>query len=363
MPKLLPSTKHFQLAQQLRKLVQSMKPGEPIPTVMDLRKKFEVSQATVDRALDRLRREGLIVRPAGQLRLEVAEISDPATHRVAMIRPDYPSPTFEELSRVIVEAGKQRDWAFELVSYRKLEGLDLRQALGDNDAGILLPTSEPFPPHLVAALRRPRRPVVIIQDPPVGLSINTVRIDDVQIGKMAVKHLTDLGHRRVLLFLSEPGAPSRELRASGWREQLKEIGQGNLDELVVDPQVKPFDNSIMSSYRYFSAWLDQPHPEFTAIFCAAWTGAVAVLRALREHNLRIPQDVSVISHGGEGYMSSFLFPALTAIETDITHYGQVVVDVLQKQIERPDGQLQNFLIPSTLIQRETTAMCAAQGRV
>jgi LacI family transcriptional regulator len=256
---------------------------------------------------------------------------------------------------VIVDAGKARDWSFDLVSYRKLEGLSLRRAIGDNDGAILLPTSEPFPDNLRSALRRPPCPVVVIQDPPTGLNVGSVRIDDVQIGELATRHLMELGHQRILLFLSEPMAPSGSLRAQGWRNVMTEAREQNLQELVVDSHVQPFDNSMFGSYRYFSQWLESPHPPFTAIFCAAWTGAVAAMRALREHNYRIPKDVSIVSHGGEGYIAAFLFPALTAVETNIQDYGKKVVDVLQDQIENPDDPVQNIVVPSQLVVRSTTA--------
>jgi len=357
MPKTLAETKHFKLAQQVRREIGRMRAGDPLPTVEEMKSTYGVSQATVERAVGRLRREGLIVRHDGQLRPVVAERSDPATHRVAIIRPDYPSPTFEELARVLSDAGKECDWAMETVYYRKLDNVSLRRDIGDNDAAILVPSTEAFPPSLMAALRRPQRPVVVIQDPPAGLRVSSVRIDDELIGRKAVKHLAALGHRRILLFLSEPMAPSGELRAAGWREQMEAIGETNLDGLVVDSHLKPFDFSIGESYEYFSKWLDAPHPEFTAVFCACCTGAIAVLRALREKGISVPEDVSVISHGGEGSMAPFLYPALTAMETDIPAYGRAVVEVLLNQLENPSEPTKHIAIPSTLVIRDTTGQC------
>lgn len=354
MPKTLNATKHFWLAQQLRKTVRSMNVGEAIPTVADLRKQYQCSQATVERALDRLRKEGLIVRPAGQLRLTVAEASDPAAHRVAIIRPDYPSPTFEELARQVVEAGKACDWAFDLVYYRTLEGLALQKAIGDNDAAVLLPSTEEFPRHLATVLRRPHRPVIVIQNIPEIVNISSVSIDEEEIGRLSVEYLASLGHRRILAVLNEPGTVNG-LRHAGWRKQMEALGQTNLDELTVDVQVRNFENSTLGAYERFNAWLDRPHAPFTGIFCAAWSGAVAVLRALRERNINVPQDVSLISHGGEGYMSAFIHPAITALETDLSVYGRNVVELLQEKFTNPAQAPEHRLIPSTLVPRGTTA--------
>lgn len=354
MPKTLPATRHFQLAQKLRKQILGMEIGAPLPTVAEMRQQFACSQATIERALDRLRREGLVERPAGQLRLTVAANSDPAAYRVAMIRPDYPSPTFEELARVIIEAGKARNWAFELQSYRQMSGLNLTKLLRDADGAVLVPTSERFPDHLLRALKRPHRPIVIIQDPPPGLRVSSVRIDDEEIGRGAVKHLAELGHRRILLLVSEPPAPSGDLRIAGWRQAMEELGQENIDELIVKPNLKPFDNSLLSTYEYFNQWLSKPHPHFTAVFCPAWTGAAAALRALREHRIEVPRQVSVVGHGGEGYIGPFLFPALTAMETDVPAYGERVVQVLHDLL-KGQKKVRNLTVSSKLVLRQTCA--------
>ena len=335
--------------------------GSQMPTVMELRRQYSCSQATLERALDRLRREGLIERPAGQLRLRVAATADPAQYRIALIRPDYPSPTFEELSRVIIRAGQARDCAFDLQSYRKLSGLELHKTMRDVDGAILIPTSEVFPDHLCKALRRPHRPVVVIQDPPAGLRVSSVRIDDEQIGRLAVEHLAGLGHRRILLLMSEPHSPSGNARAAGWRSAMTKLGQDDLESLIIDPQLHPFDNSMLGTYDYFSNWLRGRHVDFTAVFCAAWTGAVAALRALRENDLPVPQRVSVIAHGGEGYMMPFLYPALTAVETDIQRYGRRVIEVMQAHLQNP-GTIITDVVESKVVVRETTARRPAAVR-
>ncbi|HAU36710.1 MAG TPA: hypothetical protein DCX07_03205 [Phycisphaerales bacterium] len=354
MPKPLCTTKHFKLAQRLRSRIRSLSAGDPLPTVAEIKREYGVSQATVERALDRLRREGLVVRPPGQLRVVVAEAGDPAVRRVAMIRPDYPSPTFDELCRAIARAGAEKDWAFDLVSYRKLETLDLKRALGDNDAAILLPPAEFFPPRLLAALRRPRRPIIVIQDPPEGARVSSVQIDDRQVGRLAVEHLAGLGHRRILLLLSEPAAPSGVQRAEGWRQAMETLGEKNLDELVVASGTPMFAQSVVSTYEFFCRWLDNPHPEFTAIFCAAWTGAGAAMRALRERGIHIPEDISLISHGGEGMIGPFLNPPLTAVETDIAAYGKAVVELMERHFA-PPHVVEHLLIPSAVVERKTTA--------
>ncbi len=355
MPKTLDSTKHFQLSQTLRAEIKKMKPGDVLPSVIEMKARYGVSQATVDRATERLRREGLILRLPGQQRLLVAEHADPAENRIALIRPDYPSPTFDELARTVIDAGRARDWAFELVSYRRLDALSLKRAVGENDAAVLLPTSESFPKALLAALERPRWPIVVIQDPPLGVGVSSVRIDDQDVSRLAVEHLAGLGHRRILAFMSEPTTPSGTGRMLGWQAAMTAMGEANLEELLVDCNLKPFENSMTGSYEYFCRWLDRPHVPFTAVYCAAWTGALAVLRALRERGIKVPGQVSVVGHGGEGHIAPFMNPPLTSVDSDISGYGKLVVEVLAEALSGKKKRTPvHRVVPSMLVVRETT---------
>jgi DNA-binding LacI/PurR family transcriptional regulator len=361
MPKSVTETKYYQLSQKLCRLFKSMSPGDVVPTVTELKGRYNVSQATVDSALSRLRDEGLIYRPAGQMRLVVAEMPEAPVHRIVLIRPDYPSPTYEEIARHIVQEGKRKDWAFELSYYHKHESLMLERVMKQSDAAIFLPTAEPLPVTLRRALRRPRKPIVMVQEPPGDLEVNSVRLDDEQIGRLAVEHLWSLGHRRIMVFLSEPMSPSGHDRLLGWRRAMESAGATDLDSLIVNTELTPFQNSLRGSYEYFSRWLDRPHPNFTAIFCPAWTGAMATLRALRERDVEVPREVSVIAHGGEDHIGPYLSPPLTAVETDMSVYGKTVVDLLEEKFNRPSSKrVMHRLIPSALVVRKTTAPPAGE---
>ncbi len=84
------------------------------------------------------------------------------------------------------------------------------------------------------------------------------------------------------------------------------------------------------------------------------TGAVAAMRALREREIHIPEDISLISHGGEGMIGPFLNPPLTAVETDIAVYGKAVVELMERHFA-PPHVAEHLLIPSAVVVRKTTA--------
>jgi len=341
-----------------------MSPGQTLPTLAELRQEFQVAELTVTRALAQLRREGLIYRPDGRQRPVVAAISDRALARVAMIRPDYPSMDYEAIARAVVRAGRERDWVFDQVSYRSLEGLELTRAIGNNDAAALLPTSEPFPNHLLTALAAPRRPVVVLQEPPPGLDAPVVRNDDVLIGRSLVEHVAALGHSRILMVVDQPIAcPSIADRVVGWRQAMQQLGVGNLTEFLVDCQVASFDDAVLCSYEFFRCWLDAPHADFTAVCCASSGGALAVMRALREKGVAIPQDVSVIANASELDIAAFINPPLTATEIDLSGYGQAVAELIDEALNTPGAPARQITIgPQTIVRQSTTNVPRRGGK-
>lgn len=357
MPKGLAETKHFRLACKLRQQVRLMSPGAPLPTVSELRMRFKASQSTISQAMSVLRREGLVHRPAGKKRLLVSRISHSAAHRIALIRSDYPSEDFEALCRAVVEAAIEKNWLFDLVNYRDLATLDLEFAIGDNDAGVFLPTSEAvLPPHIVDALRWKRKPLVVLQESAEGLPVGNVLVDNSEVGRLAVEHLVGLGHRNIALVLDQPNDSMILPRAAAWRKAMSEMSvtEESIEKMFVDCGIKPGQDALRTTYRYFGQWLDDSPPEFSAVFCTSCKGAMAVLRALRERNIDVPGKVSVIAFAGEASLSDFFSPPLTAIEVNIAAYGSAVIETMEQLFKEPGLKPQQIKIEPYLSIRQST---------
>ncbi len=354
MPKTTSSTKHFQITKALRARFSGMKPGHQLPTVRELADEMQVAQGTIVKTLSTLRGEGVVERPAGKMRLVVAERHDRHLHRVAIVRPDWPSTDFDAVVRSVVQAGKRRGWGFDLKTYTSLQNVDLNRLTDTTDAAVLLPNSEPFPDHLRDALRRPTKPAVVAYEPIRGLGVPTVNVDDRWCGKLAVEYLAELGHRQILAVMSEPPSAMILDRIAGWREAMRQSRlTDDLDALFVNCGTQPGQQSIEVAYAYFAAWLQRSRQAFTAILCDCWA-ALAIMRVLRENGLRVPEDVSIIAFAGEGSVASFLNPPLTALETDMVRYGEAVIECLDRAFSG-DHTASEIHIPVELKIRQSTA--------
>ncbi len=349
------TTKHFQVTHILRDEIRQMTPGTVLPTLDELKSRFQMSQATLDKALAKLRREGLIYRPDGQRRLVVSSVSDPAKRRISIVRPDYPSAVFDEIVRATLAAGKPRDWAFDIVHYRTIEKLELSLAMEDADAGLLLTTTGSLPRHLVSALSRPTRPVVVAQDSLDAIPVSTVCTDEQRVAEIAVEHLVSLGHRRIVMVVpSIQSGPMREI-VRAWRMSLERIGQTDVDELLVDAQVPTGEYSLTWTYDALVKWIQNDPPQFTAMIGATSEAAMAISRVCLENGRRIPEDVSVVGSSGISVIGAFLNPPLTSIHFDMAQYGLMLVEQLEEHLNDPDAPPRKVKIQPSLVVRKSSA--------
>jgi LacI family transcriptional regulator len=155
--------------------------------------------------------------------------------------------------------------------------------------GILV-ISVPPPPRELDRLLASTTPVVLVDVRRSGLS--HVYTDDVEGGRLATRHLLQLGHRRIAFvgdFSDNPyGFTSSAHRCAGFEDAMSQAG------LEVPPEyVKEGEHSREDAVRLASELLALPRPP-TAIFAASDTQAFGVLEAAVDAGVEIPGRLSVI---------------------------------------------------------------------
>jgi DNA-binding LacI/PurR family transcriptional regulator len=349
-----PHTKHYKLSETLREAIRFMAPGELLPTVEQLKKKYKVSQTTVTQAMERLRAQGVVERPFGRRRLAVARVESHPVFRVALIRPLWSSPDYDTITNVIYSLGQEMNVGFSLHIYRNIDDLNLETALRNSDAGMIL-GDRLMSREQINAFNRLRKPMVFLRDKPDAVKAHSVSVNDVMVGQKATRHLLDLGHRRIVAMLSEPPNPMYSLRLDGWASALQREGIKASDEMIADCSVRHGKESIQGSYERFVAWLDTNHVPFTGLFCLTWTGALAALRALRERKISVPGKVSVITYDSESAICQFMNPPLTTVSINVAQYANDAMRIVQRALnDQTLQEPQKLLLKPELFVREST---------
>lgn len=116
--------------------------------------------------------------------------------------------------------------------------------------------------------------------------------DDVQGGYMAVRHLIDLGHRKIGFIGDLPDDPfgftSSQDRYQGFCQALAEAGLS-----MEDRYIGRDEHGRYTAQSLAETILDQPDRP-TAIFAASDTQAMGVITAARRLSLSVPEQISII---------------------------------------------------------------------
>lgn len=349
--------KHAVLADALDPEFRRLEPGTPIPAVTTLMDRFQVSQGTVVHALRHLRSKGLVARPAGRKRLVAVgrQNRGEAVLNILLLRPQWSSPDYDAMSYALLEEAARQRLHVETLHY----GPDWREeyaaAVKAHDALILLPSSTGSS-HLVPLIEEARLPSVVLWDDAQSPGMMRVADDDLEVGRLAARHLLDLGHEKVVAFLSEPAHAVMRRRVAGWEEVMRAAGEAHPEHLIIDCSVEPGKEAIVGSYEKLRRWLYQNGNRLpgTAVFCLCWTGALAMLRALREVGIEVPRDVSILANGGENRLCEFSNPALSVVQTSVSDFAKEALGLLKDVCLGNAPESPTVLLPPFVVEREST---------
>ncbi len=200
-----------------------------------------------------------------------------------------------------------------------------------------------FIPQLLAA----DVPFVFIGRPGRVDGVTYVDADNVGGGYLATAYLIDLGYRRIATIASDQNAAGDD-RLLGYRRALKERGRPCDSDMVAFG-----DYTLESAYRAMKRLIPQK-PD--AVFVASDTMSLGALRALREADLRVPQDIAIVSHD-DLPPATQADPPLTTVRQPIGQAGHSAVERLGEMIlGAASTPPQGFINPVELIVR---ASCGA----
>jgi LacI family transcriptional regulator len=188
-------------------------------------------------------------------------------------------------------------------------------------------------------------PIVVTGRDLKAPGILSLKFDDYQAAWIAVKHLTDLGHRRIAFIAGHAEHPDSKERFQAYQDALKTA------DIAYDPQlVCQGDYSEQSGEIATSALLNQ-NIDFSAMFASNDQMAFGAAVALYRKGLRIPDDVSLVGFD-DLPGSSFVVPPLTTVRQAAFELGQLAAQSML-QLLTGAGHLAKMPQPE-LVVREST---------
>jgi len=164
-----------------------------------------------------------------------------------------------------------------------------------------------------------------------GIQSNVVAIDNLRAIKKAVKYLIDSGHTKIVHFAGPPSSSHTQERIEGFRHAFSESPLVFTKEMIVSVG-SLYEESFSKTLEYFKNKKREDYP--TAIVCFNDQQALAVMTALRELNIRVPEDISIIGNDDIYYAKIYPVP-LTTIRAPQHEIGKKAAEILIRNIESP----------------------------
>jgi LacI family transcriptional regulator len=181
-----------------------------------------------------------------------------------------------------------------------------------------------------------RPAVVLVDNAPPGLPVDTVVLDNYGAALMATSHLLDCGHVRIATVAGPAHNLPGEERVRGFRAALAARG------VAFDPRYVVHGNFIEEDSRRAVGQLLALDPRPSAIFAAGNLMLVGVMRGLREAGLSVPADISVAAIDD--------FPWATAFRPGLTTVRQPVAEMAEHAMRLLRGRMAGDTSPPTRIE-------------
>ncbi|HLU59454.1 MAG TPA: LacI family DNA-binding transcriptional regulator [Pseudonocardia sp.] len=326
-------------------------------TIRDVAEAAGVSIATVSRALHGLPRVSeetrrRVLAAAAELRYvaspSAASLASGQTNAIGVVAPFVNRWYFA----VIVHSAEERlrKAGYDLLLYslgtnaherrRAFAGTLLRKRVD----GVLVLGLHPTPEE-VAALSAVGGPVAIVGAEVPGWA--SVRIDDEAAARCAVRHLLDLGHRRIGFIGGDDelhtAMPAD--RRLGYRAELAAAG------LPTRPELEAVGGFTVTGGHDAAERLLALPERPTALFAASDEMAMGALQAARRSGLRVPEDVSVI--GIDDHEMAHLME-LTTVAQPVVAQGTLAAEMILAALTEPERPPPAVTVPTELVVRGST---------
>lgn len=221
----------------------------------------------------------------------------------------------------------------------------LMQGMAD---GALIVLPEESSEELERLLDTNYRFVIIDPRLPLDDRIPAVSAANTSGADQAVRHLLELGHRRIAAITGPREWLATEERRRGYHAALAAARILPDSSLVIES-----DFEIAGGARAAADLLALPDPP-TAIFAFNDNLAIGTIQAARAHGFRVPEDLSVVGFDNSEY-ASLITPTLTTVRQPLAEMGRTAVNLLRRLLDGQRVETLHVELGTRLVVRSSTA--------
>ncbi len=317
-----------------------------------------MSQSTVSRAL----RGDPRVRPETRRRIEAAaerlgyqpaQVNGAAasSKTIGVVVADLTNPFFPTLLTPVHDELRLMGYRVVLFAERTdiPTGQEALSRLLDRSIDGVLVTTATLGSRFTEAMRERDLPVVLLNRYVDGMDVDRAVSDNHEGGRLAGRHLLELGHRRIGVIRGPANTSTSRDREAGFSEALAEAGVRVDEDLVREG---PYTHQC--GYQHARELLrlrDRP----TAIFCGNDIIAFGAVDAAQSLGIPVPSAVSIIGFD-DVPMAAWEVFQLTTVRQPLADMATAAARMLVERIEYGDavGSAREQIFATSLVKRSTT---------
>ena len=282
----------------------------------------KVAPATVERVMAAIAELGFVRNDAAR------QLRAGRSRSIGLVVLDVRNPFFTDVARGAEDRAAEDGMTILLGNSdenRDREGAYLDLFEEQRVHGVLIsPLSDDLP--RLARVRERGTPVVLVDREAADRSFSSVAVDDVVGGELAVRHLADIGRRRVAFVGGPLGIQQVADRLEGARRAVEATEGMTLEVVETDSLTVLAGRAAGEAIRERPA-ADRPD----AIFAANDLLAMGVLQALMmQGSIRVPDEIALIGYDDIDFASAAVVP-LSSIRQPASLIGYTAVDLLLKE--------------------------------
>ncbi|WP_042163227.1 LacI family DNA-binding transcriptional regulator [Paenibacillus gorillae] len=180
---------------------------------------------------------------------------------------------------------------------------------------------------------------------------SAVDVNRGQAIRLAVRHLVQLGHRQIA-YIGEPDSPDplQTVKIEAFREEILQLGLPYDPDSVLQLNGLEFHDGFMAARAMLERTV-RP----TAVISGGIDLTRGMLRAIGEHGLRVPEDISIVSYDNLPQMEEIGVP-MTVVGAAISTISSAIAATIFELIDRPESLKTVFLEPELIVRASTAKL-------
>ena len=320
--------KHVRVKNSIKEQILRLSDGDMIPPVRDLMKQFEVSQATLDRALLKLEEENLIFRKRGSGIYVNRKKKRIRNHLIGVIILNINDRFSSLLVKGIEEYFSDGDYRILLCrGHEEFEReVEIIRLLKERIDGLIVkPTTNniynpEYVQYFVNLERSKQFPFLVVDIHIPGIENNCIGFDNFNAFSNATQFVLEMRNFRSVYIGAMESFIGIE-RWQGFRQGLRNVHISEKSIEVINVSLSPFKMDIPPNI------ISNGKP---AVFFVASPLILPELnKILQKKNIRIPEEAIIVSVVEEDYLDYTIFPIVALVKPSI-ELGRTAAGILQR---------------------------------